>query len=468
MVGHGSLSGLRMAIENAAQCDPDRVALTDGHETRTYGELARLAEVTDVHGEIGREVLVVGGSLRDVELILGKAFEGVSLLLLDSKSTAAEVERAEAIFVEGSGEGLDGVVLGLCTSGSSGLPKVVELDWEGVIYNAGAFGDAARYGEGDVVWCTTPLAHLYCLGAGVIGGLLHGATILLTLGMLDPEEFSRMATEQAPTFLLSIPFLFRRYLMMLIGEPGLAESWSVRSCIAAGEAVAPDLIAAWRKASGVSLLSHYGLTEGGQITLASGDGDDGVGRPLAGVEVQLRSDGAVRVRRPGAAAHRIIGRPADPEGWCETGDLGYLDEDGNLHITGRADRRINVAGKKVDPAEVEQVLASCEGVEDCAVARIEGSEGEQVVAFVQADGAAAADGAIRAQLAARLSPHKLPRRFVRVEEIPRTLTGKVRLGNLIADLESADAADAAEARESSVADSTLGRRLEGLPDGERD
>jgi acyl transferase domain-containing protein/acyl carrier protein len=313
---------------------------------------------------------------------------------------------------------------------------VAELEWDSVLCNAASFAGAAAYDDGDVLWCTTPLAHLYCLGAGVLGGLLSGATVLLGKGMLERGELAELVGAEEPTVLLSVPFLFRRYLETLRGEPGIAKGWRLRCAIAAGEAVPPELIAAWRQAAGVELRSHYGLTEGGQITLAAGGESEGVGRPLDDVELQIEEGGEVSVRRrPPACPYRVIGSEPHPGGWYRTGDLGRLDDDGNLHISGRADSRINVAGKKIDPVEVEEALSACAGVEDCAVASIEGPRGTEVVAFMRvAEEDAAGDAAIRSQLAERLSPHKLPRRFVRVVEIPRTLTGKVRRGALIAGL----------------------------------
>src|SRR6185295_17123649 len=121
-------------------------------------------------------------------------------------ATAWEVQRAEALFVEaggpeGRGEGEP--ALGLCSSGSSGLPKVVELDWESLLLNAGSFAAAAGYSEDDVLWCTTPLAHLYCFGAGVLGGLLSGATVLLSGAAQEPDEFGALAREWQPSYLLS-------------------------------------------------------------------------------------------------------------------------------------------------------------------------------------------------------------------------------------------------------------------------
>ena len=178
------LNALRVAVEATAGRDPDRSALTAGARSRSYGELAQLLEQASRRRQPGRRALAVGRSLADVETILAESCAGSGLLLVDVGATAWEVERAETLFVEAERAG--DLVLGLCSSGSSGLPKVVELEWESLLRNAGSFAAAAGYGEDDVLWCTTPLAHLYAFGAGVLGGLLNGATVLLSKGMLEP------------------------------------------------------------------------------------------------------------------------------------------------------------------------------------------------------------------------------------------------------------------------------------------
>src|SRR6185295_19141518 len=174
------LKGLRAAVEATARREPGRIALTDGVDSRSYGELAGLLDEAARRPRPGRRAFAAGRTVGDVEAILAESCAGSGLLLVVADATAWEVQRAEALFVEaggpeGRGEGEP--ALELCSSGSSGLPKVVELDWESLLLNAGSFAAAAGYSEDDVLWCTTPLAHLYCFGAGVLGGLLSGATV---------------------------------------------------------------------------------------------------------------------------------------------------------------------------------------------------------------------------------------------------------------------------------------------------
>jgi acyl-coenzyme A synthetase/AMP-(fatty) acid ligase len=427
------LGALRTAIEATASAAPDRAALAAEDAVVSYGELAAvLPRPVEREGE--RRCLEVIGRSADIVALLVQSCAGHSVLVLDGKATLWEADRTRTVF--GEGPGPEAPAIGLCTSGTNGLPKVVELDWESLLSNAGSFAAAAGYHPHDTIWVTTPLAHLYGLMAGAVAGLLSGATVLMSTGALGPGEFAEQLVDQRVSVLLSVPFLARRYLQELGREPGLRRSIRLRATIAAGEPVAEELVAAWAETTGTPLLAHYGLTEGGHVTLASGGAGEGVGRPLEDVEVQVADGGAIHVRRRAPAQpYRVIGEAPQPGGWCVTGDLGHLDQAGNLHITGRANDRINVAGKKVDPSEVEHALRTCRGVADCAVAGIRRPDGEQVVAFVSC-AQDVPDAALRAELGTLLSPYKLPRRFVRVETIPRTLTGKVRRGQLVAAFEN--------------------------------
>src|ERR1700710_2153419 len=287
-----ALSGLANAIAEVARRDPDRIAVGDGVATRSYGDLAELIATTPDARVGERGVHAVGDPVADVESIVAAAWSGRSLLLADEHATVTAVDRGGEVFAAAGPGGA--VSIGLCTSGSSGLPKVVELDWEGLLLNARSFARTAGYREGDVVWCTTPLAHLYCFGAAVLGGLLSGATVLLTGSALESGEFGRLAVEHRPDFLLSVPFLFRHYLETLREDAQLAAAWSAPSSIAAGEPVPAELVESWREVAGSGLRAHYGLTEGGQTTLASGAAGEGVGRPLEDVEVVFGGGGGIR------------------------------------------------------------------------------------------------------------------------------------------------------------------------------
>ncbi|MFI2650783.1 class I adenylate-forming enzyme family protein [Micromonospora fulviviridis] len=440
------LDQLTGVVARVARVAPARVAVRGADGEVTYRELHDLLSAAGSRPAAGVSLLPVSGLASDVVALLTGAVAGQSLLVIDAQTTGWERDRVEALTPEHDDDRPQW--LALCTSGTSGLPKVVPLDWRlDVLPNALAFAEAAGYCEDDVIWCGTPLHHRYCLAAGVLGGLLSRSTVLLMPGMLGPAEFGRRLRDERVTVLLSVPYLYGFYAQELARVPDGVRDLPLRRCVAAGEPLPAQVARAWQQATGLPLLSHLGSTEDGQLTLGRGEPDEGVGRPLADTQLRVDADGVIATRRlagpeapPDSAARdgrRDRGGlgPADRgrDGWRRMGDLGYLDERGNLHVTGRATERLNVAGKKVDPVEVEQALRMCPGVSDCVVAGVPGPTGDELVGFVVAD-RGPSDAELRRHLGELLSPYKLPRRFVRLDRVPRTRTGKPQRGLLVSGL----------------------------------
>jgi len=418
-------------LEAATAADPRRAAVRSGPDELSWGEVAALL-ATPAEEPPGRPVaLPVTGTVADVAALLRHAAAGRAVLVLDGAGTEWERERARALFAP------VGPAAGLCTSGTTGLPTVVPAPWPDLLANARAFAVAAGIGQdgdgdggGEVVWCGTPLHHRYCFAAGLLGGLAVGATVVLTPAV-GPADLTTRLLDERVTTVLSVPYLYGWYLRGLEQDPALIARWSLRRCVAAGAPLPPELARRWRRVTGLPLLSHYGSTEDGQISVGTGEDDEGVGRVLPDREVRVDATGEVLVRRRGAHAGP----------WRRTGDTGHLDAAGNLHLVGRLGDRLNIAGRKVDPTEVEDVLRTHPGVADCAVAAVPGSAGDEMAAFVVVD-AAVGDAELRRHLTRVLSAYKLPRHLVRVAEVPRSRTGKVRRGALVARLVTAPPADA--------------------------
>ena len=407
---------LRRALAQHAD-DPGRVAVVDAESQITYAELATSA--TTASGDT--RVVRATGRVADVRDVVHAALSCAATLLVDAGATQWERQRVDREFARARSRVTPGdPALFLCTSGSSGLPAVVPIAWAGCLDNALAFAEAAGISAGDRIWCTTPLHHRFCFAGGILAGLLVGATIVLKPGTVGPQELRDVLLGDRVTTVLSVPFLFRRYADGLERDPDLLSRWQVRTCIAAGETVPDDLMVRWSAVTGAPLLPHYGSTEDGQISIGRGEIGEGVGRPLTDTEVTSDSDDQLLVRRVGT----------DP--WRATGDRGHVDANGNVHVTGRIGDRLNVAGKKVDPVEVESALRLHPEVRDAAVVAVTGgASGPEIVAFVVANAAVPDLRAVRRHAAALLSPYKVPRRLLLVDELPRTRTGKLRRGALI-------------------------------------
>jgi long-chain acyl-CoA synthetase len=202
----------------------------------------------------------------------------------------------------------------------------------------------------------------------------------------------------------------------------------------------------------LDIMVYYGLTEASRtafisLTRSGPAHYRAVGKPMGHVELEIRHSsahasaeeaGEVVVRGPAVAAgywaDAAQTAAAFPDGWLHTGDLGRLDENGCLWITGRIKDIINSGGYKVIPFEVEKILLAIEGVTDAGVAGLEGLTGvtgEAVVAGIVAKpGFVCDETALQQRCLASLEKFKVPVRFALVAEVPRTNTGKVKRAEL--------------------------------------
>ncbi|WP_225827701.1 class I adenylate-forming enzyme family protein [Streptomyces naphthomycinicus] len=500
-------------IRRWAAVRPTATALVDGRGSLSYRALAEALERTardlDVPRVPGRAAprwgVSTGNTVTDVVLVLSLARAGLSPVLLDPRSTPAEIT-ATTRLARLSGvldtrstptdittttrparlsgvpdprstptdittttrpARLSGVLdraaassgprpssaprpsaprpaapFGLVTSGTNGLPKVVRRDWASTVAVCASFADTAGYRPEDVVLCTTPLHHSYAFGIALVAGLLSGATVALAPAPPAPAELARWIGELRPTVIQSVPFLYRVLLPHL---PSAGHT--TRMCVSAGERLDAATADAWREASGTGLSNHYGATENAVITLADAGDVESVGRPVPGVRVRIgrpgsagkSTEGEVWVRGPGRHSgywgQGALTRETFTGGWQRTGDWGRLLPDGRLVLTGRLSQRVSVAGRKVDPVEVDAVLRAHPRVRDCLVTGPPtGSAETGFFAFVAASGVGELE--LRRYLAARLSAYKVPTRLVIRPELPRTGTNKVHTARLWRELET--------------------------------
>ncbi len=236
----------------------------------------------------------------------------------------------------------------------------------------------------------------------------------------------RAAAKDA-THLFAVPTVLHR----LADGPPLPD---LRRVVSAGAKLDPGLRA--RLAAtfpNARVVEYYGASELGFVSIAGPDAPpDSVGRPFPGVDVAVSEDGEIRIRSVGVI-DRLIGGDGDsgfrtdPDGWATVGDMGRLDEDGFLHIDGRAGEMILSGGINVYPAEVEAALLSIGGVAGAAVFGLPDPEwGTAVCAALVWNGDAPPDRtAIRDACATVLPRAKCPRRLFRTASLPLTGSGKI-------------------------------------------
>jgi long-chain acyl-CoA synthetase len=351
----------------------------------------------------------------------------------------------------------------LCyTSGTGGVPRGMMLSHRALLSNVEQCAqlEPRPVTATDRVLLVVPLFHLYGLGPGLLQVASAGATAVL-MDNFGAERALSVCAEHRVTAVVGVPAMYQA--LTAAGQERLAEGLASVRLLTSGAAPLPAAVhAAVRQATGLSVFEGYGLTETGPVltsTLVGGVAKPGsVGRPLPGVELRLvDSDGnpvgvAADPDEEGwfdeddAETGRVAARGPnlfsgywpdgahgpDADGWFRTGDVGYLDADGDLRLVDRANDLIIVNGFNVYPKEVERVVEELpEVAESAAVGVPDERTGEQVVAVVVLrPGAELTEDQVRDHCADRLARFKVPRLVRFVAELPHTATGKVRRAEL--------------------------------------
>ncbi len=325
------------------------------------------------------------------------------------------------------------------TSGTTGRPKGVPLTHANVLASIRGAMLAWRWTADDVLVHALPLSHQHGL-SGVHATLLAGSRAVVA-GRFEPAVLCDAIAARRATVLFAVPAMYER-LDEWEGIAG-ADLSSLRLAVSGSAPLSPALAERIAARLGQVPLERYGSTEAGLDVSNLYDGPRRPGRvgwPLPGIELRLAasesgdeaSGGEILLRGPqvfGGYWHRpeATAEALSEDGWFRTGDLGRVDaQDGSLEITGRSKELIISGGLNVYPREVEIVLEEHPAVERVAVAGVPSERwGEEVVAFVVADGDLDAEALI-ALCRERLSAYKCPKRVVVLDELPVNRMGKVR------------------------------------------
>ncbi len=336
----------------------------------------------------------------------------------------------------------------LFTTDGEGRSRAAMLTHRALLANldqVAAISPPMMHGD-DVVLGVLPLFHIYGLNA-VLGAVLRSRARLVLAEFWDPQAALDLIEDEACSVLPLAPPVFAHWL----GDPHLRDRLGpVRLVVSGSAALSAEIIDAFREATGLEVQQGFGLTEASPVvtsTLASEHPYRGsVGAPLSGVEVRLVDDACAVTNGEDPAHIQIRGAnlfsgywpdgadgpspatDADGGGWWSTGDVGIFAEGGDLMLLDRAEEVVVVSGFSVYPSEVEQVLREVPGVEAVAVLGADHeATGQEVVAYLQAPGVdvAAVAEAAAAVATERLAAYKRPTRVEIVDELPRSLSGRV-------------------------------------------
>lgn len=333
------------------------------------------------------------------------------------------------------------------TSGTTGVPKGAMLTHRNLRTNA-AQGRAWVPGLVDgreVIYAVLPMFHAYGLTLCLTFALSIGARLVL-FPRFDVDLVLAAARKHPPTFLPAVPPIYER-LARAARERGVDLS-SVRFAISGAMSLPASTLELWERVTGGLLIEGYGLTETSPVAIGNPLGRDrragAIGVPFPNTEIRVVDpDDTTRDRAPGERGELLIRGPQvfggyweKPDetrkaligdGWFRTGDIVEVDADGFVSIVDRLKEIIITGGFNVMPSEVEAVLRHHPDVVDAAVVGLPRPDGsEDVVAAVQLTPGTGLDtDGIREHCRAHLAAYKVPRRVVAVEELPRSLIGKV-------------------------------------------
>jgi acyl-CoA synthetase (AMP-forming)/AMP-acid ligase II len=437
---------ISLLLEMAASGDPERIALVDGGNRLTTGELSELADGgAGVIAASGAEhvVYIGSGGVMAPLLIFASARAGKTYTPINYRLSADGVQEligrlpdplvivddryrdmvgdagkrvlsseeflAAARTAEPAAEfaGPDDVAIVLFTSGTTSKPKAVELSHGNLTsYITGTveFGSA---GTDDAALICVPPYHIAGVNAAMSN--LYAGRKMVYLANFDAREWVRLVADEKVTTATVVPTMLDRIVTALEREP--VELPTLRNLAYGGSKVGLPLV---RRALDllpqVGLVNAYGLTETSSTIAvltpddhrdAHGNTDEAVakrlgsvGQPVPGIEVQIRDENAhvLGSGEPGelfvrgeqvSGKYTGIGSVLDDEGWFPTKDIATLDREGYLYIIGRSDDTIIRGGENIAPAELEDVLVEHPHVHEVAVVGVEDPQwGQAIVAVV--------------------------------------------------------------------------------------
>ncbi|MEM6890706.1 MAG: AMP-binding protein [Pseudomonadota bacterium] len=331
------------------------------------------------------------------------------------------------------------------TSGTTGFPKGAVLSHKNLVNNARLFCARKQVGPHSVWANFMPLFHTAGCATGALG-CLQAACKMLLIKRFDADVFARLIEEQGVTTCFAVPTMLFNLLESLGRTP--RDMSSLEVITTGGAPVPPDLVRRVRDRLGCHLLSAFGQTEHSpMICLNPVEATleqivETAGPPLPQTEVSIRSTKDSTVLPIGEVGEicarsyaAMIGYNDNPEataaaidadGWLHTGDLGTMDTQGFVRVTGRVKDMIIRGGENHFPAEIEAVLVTHPNVAQVAVVGLPDEKwGEVIAAFVLSDTAPGVD-ALRTHCRTHLSAQKTPSVWVHVLEFPLTGSGKVQ------------------------------------------
>ena len=333
------------------------------------------------------------------------------------------------------------------TSGTTGTPKGAVLSHGNLIANAAqarSWVPQIQPGDGNVVYAILPMFHAYGLTLCLTFAMSMASRLVL-FPAFDPALVLTAMKRNPPTFLPAVPPIYAR--LQHAADAAKVSLHGIEIGISGAMALSADVVEPWEERTGGYLVEGYGLSECSPVLMANPVSDarrmGSIGLPLPSTEVRVADpDDATQVLGTGQPGELQVRGPQvfsgywgkaeatdevfTADGWFRTGDIVEIDDDGFVRIVDRLKELIITGGFNVSPTEVEDALVKHPSVREVAVVGITQGGNEQVVAaVVPVDPSSFDPDALRAYAREHLAAYKVPRRVVVVEDLPRSMIGKV-------------------------------------------
>ena len=330
------------------------------------------------------------------------------------------------------------------TSGTTGKSKGALLSQRCVLYG-GWLRPAVYGGNEHDVWLNAVPYHHIGGSIAIMVGALATASAFVVLERYDRDQTVRLMRELRPTRMGGVPTMWHD----ILSSPNLPSESTVRLVTLGGATVPPSIVRAVQEKTGATCAIGYGQSESGAVTNTTFDDSidtlcETIGRPSPHTEVMIAHPetgeplplgevGEILARSPGNMTEywgnpEATAETIRPDGFLRTGDLGSMDEQGYVRFAGRSREVIIRGGENIYPAEVEDALLSHPTVSQAAVVKVPHERlGHEVGAVVTLAGGVEADfPALEAHVAEQVAHFKVPRHWRVVEEMPLTVSGKIR------------------------------------------
>ncbi|WP_170478608.1 acyl-CoA synthetase [Ruegeria arenilitoris] len=337
------------------------------------------------------------------------------------------------------------------TGGTTGMPKVAQHKYSGLIYN-GWLGNTLLFDENDVIMCPLPMFHVFAVHVIIMAAVSSGAHVIFPTpagyrgdGVFD--NFWKLIERWKVSFIITVPTAISAKMQ----RPVDADISSVKTAFSGSAPLPVELFRRFEEATGVTIVEGYGLTEA--TCLVSCNPVDGekkigsIGIPFPYTDVKILQDGAdgpiecdtdqvgeICISNPGVFPGNTYTEAEKNtnlyhfDKYLRTGDLGRFDEDGYLWITGRAKDLIIRGGHNIDPAEIEEALLGHDAVAFAgAIGQPDSHSGEVPCAFVElVDGASATEQELMEYCKVHVHERAAqPKHMTILDELPKTAVGKV-------------------------------------------